>query len=140
MEDNEFKIVLGIILVIVFIVGCSMIYERKEQERIYFMSEFIQDEGNSQEFYFNESDLNWSGEFIWNNNSNNNSILIWDETPSNYLMINQELENKTWDWEIKLICNSTDKINFIIDYEDYDLNYTLKTLCEEIADKQRSAK
>ena len=65
-------------------------------------------------------------------------LLFFDNSDYNYLMINPELQsNKTWDWEIRLICfNSTDIINFKIEYEDYELNYTLETLCETIAENR----
>lgn len=50
----------------------------------------------------------------------------------------KELEsNKTWNWKLNLICfNSTDKIDFTIVYEDYELNYTLQTLCKKIAENR----
>ena len=137
MKDNT-KLIIVIICVIALI--SLHIYDVKKtqkEERIYFVKEgegIINNSGNGQEFYFNESDdLNGSGIIKMSNNPER--LLIWDDTPSNYLMINPNYTfntNRTWDWEIKLHCNSTDKINFIIDYQDYELNYTLQTLCEEL--------
>ena len=56
------------------------------------------------------------------------------DNPSSYLTINPEWEsNKSWDWKINLMCfNSTDKIDFVIEYENYNLNYTLDGLCKQL--------
>ena len=50
MKDKEFKIVLGIILIIVFIIGCTMIYERKGERGNLYINEDFGTSNNSLRF------------------------------------------------------------------------------------------
>ena len=96
-----------------------------------FYSAISQSQSNG-ELRFNEKlKVNGEGEIYYENNN-----IIWSEADVSSLTINPELIlNRTWDWEIKLICNSTDKIIFYIEYENYEINYTLQTLCAELEEE-----